>query len=485
MTTRINVTIGDQRLLQNVKTRAAANQQALDDRQQNTKTETKASTALEQTAERRNGVPENVVDRRPAAQRRPDKLSETGYIGSKYLTTRFIPNTSTSYTENWDEQTISTVFVGTPPVATLVYGTIPRTNTYTYSTGGLQTLFNSVEKINKTQQGNKQNLVVKSIQDCPEYLVPYTTESLNWTVRTKDVTVLNGALVPVITTAPVLPVSYPSIRRIRTLGQTLACTTTATHYSVLIRIYSPSSLSLGHYADSNFYFTVPYTGNSKFRYTINSDIFSDTFSYKQFTTYGYSYGKRNYIDIGIYSAYDYQTNTMTTRSVDLTAAMQADPQLSPYYDTDDQSVKYFYYSNLNLQDPHYSLFQAHIASYAGSSALFIKLQGQYYSVGLWPYSVNYDNITKSIYMFAAAPTGYTGSLRDLMTYKYTTSPLPSTYLEVRSLFSGLTATALTRAALENLGFKYVETFDISWGNTLYDITFPVIKSDGKYRHPAS
>ena len=56
MTTQINLTIGDQRLLEQLKTRSAANQQALDDRntakQTVTEVANQAATAAEERLER-------------------------------------------------------------------------------------------------------------------------------------------------------------------------------------------------------------------------------------------------------------------------------------------------------------------------------------------------------------------------------------------------------------------------------------------------
>jgi hypothetical protein len=72
MSTKINVIVGDQRLLQNNKTRAAANQQALDSRTQQRQLEQQASNAIEEASpsELRSDSPSFLFERRPAAQRR-------------------------------------------------------------------------------------------------------------------------------------------------------------------------------------------------------------------------------------------------------------------------------------------------------------------------------------------------------------------------------------------------------------------------------
>jgi len=71
MSTQINLTIGDQRLLQANKTRTAANQQALDDRTASKQLEQKATEAAEAAApeQRPGALPDTRTGRRPTAQR--------------------------------------------------------------------------------------------------------------------------------------------------------------------------------------------------------------------------------------------------------------------------------------------------------------------------------------------------------------------------------------------------------------------------------
>jgi len=91
MSTQINLTIGDQRLLQDNKTRAAANQQALDDRTASKQLEQEATQAAQTAAPERlpGAVPETNIPRRPAAQRRPaDKeVAFTTYRYARFLAT--------------------------------------------------------------------------------------------------------------------------------------------------------------------------------------------------------------------------------------------------------------------------------------------------------------------------------------------------------------------------------------------------------------
>ena len=81
MSTQINVTIGDQRLLQDNKTRAAANQQALDDRKANKQLEQKATKAAKAAnpQETPGALPNTKTDRSPTANR-PKNKYEAGLL---------------------------------------------------------------------------------------------------------------------------------------------------------------------------------------------------------------------------------------------------------------------------------------------------------------------------------------------------------------------------------------------------------------------
>jgi hypothetical protein len=76
MSIQINVNISDERLLQDSKRRAAANQQALDDRTQTAKNQQAAEQAAQQATpeERPSAVPDLRLERRPSAQRKRDQL---------------------------------------------------------------------------------------------------------------------------------------------------------------------------------------------------------------------------------------------------------------------------------------------------------------------------------------------------------------------------------------------------------------------------
>jgi hypothetical protein len=104
MSTKINVIVGDQRLLQDNKTRAAANQQALDSRTQQQQLEQQATNAVEEGAadEVRSGAPTLVTVRRPAAQRRKTGVLPTyTRFSVSNLSPVKLPQTSQFFSTTW------------------------------------------------------------------------------------------------------------------------------------------------------------------------------------------------------------------------------------------------------------------------------------------------------------------------------------------------------------------------------------------------
>jgi len=104
MSTKINVIVGDQRLLQDNKTRAAANQQALDSRTQQQQLEQQATNATEKASsdEFRSGAPTFVTVRRPAAQRRKTGVLPTyTRFSIADLTPIEVPGTRQSFSTTW------------------------------------------------------------------------------------------------------------------------------------------------------------------------------------------------------------------------------------------------------------------------------------------------------------------------------------------------------------------------------------------------
>jgi hypothetical protein len=104
MSTKINVIVGDQRLLQDNKTRASANQQALDSRTQQQQLEQQANNAVEEASpeEPASDVPSLLQERRPAAQRRKTGVLPTyTRFSITNLTPVEVPGTRQSFSTTW------------------------------------------------------------------------------------------------------------------------------------------------------------------------------------------------------------------------------------------------------------------------------------------------------------------------------------------------------------------------------------------------
>ena len=113
MSTNINVSINNDALIKEIQRRAAANQQALNDRSENAKLEQAAEQSAQQTAEERpSAVPDIRLERRPAAQHRkydsgpdpnpdpdPDSDLEFSIVSVLEAKIKTVPNSSVSITE--------------------------------------------------------------------------------------------------------------------------------------------------------------------------------------------------------------------------------------------------------------------------------------------------------------------------------------------------------------------------------------------------
>lgn len=128
MSTQINVTVGDQRLLQANKARTAANQQNLDDRLLAKATEEKTAPLVEaqRTAEERPGaIPVRNIPRRPAAQR---QTQETALLFYDSLRAKPVPDSEVTISRT----TTFTIGISTwtPSVLDFVYSTTNYTRSF-------------------------------------------------------------------------------------------------------------------------------------------------------------------------------------------------------------------------------------------------------------------------------------------------------------------------------------------------------------------
>ena len=465
MATKINLTIGDQRLLQEVKTRAAANQQALDSRQENANTEAEAAFALEQTVERRNAVPQIGVKRLPAAQSQKKKKQTTGFTGLIFPSPRAITGTNVSSSQSWQQSY----------VAAGAWSTRTQFNSYSLSTFTVQPYF---EKNIKTNNSFTREVFT----GFNAYTRELSIEGLDWTVRDQISSRIAGGTK--VSSPPPFPENAALLNLIDEQKVVTSCTDTHVYYSIYFRVYNISTSVLTAYNTSNSYFERDSSGRIQFALRSGLTGGFPRLFYTNFTTYtsglfnfltpsiNFSAITFTYNDIGIYAKCNINTKTVETRYVDLSGAADADPVFSSSQGQSSTGGAYYYfYANLNSDDPHYVLFQQHLSSYSPES--FAKRNAYLYNASQWPSSFNYSKTTGTAYVIADPPPGYTGSLRSLLTYQF---PTNTSYTTLRGFLGG--GTVFTRSYLESLGFTYIEDYNITAGNTLYSAVFPFTASNG-------
>jgi hypothetical protein len=512
MSTEINITIGDQRLLQESKTRAAANQQSLDSRLEEQQLAEQLTEAVDEATpeDPRSDAFSLQLDRRPAAQRRKKEKIEIGFIGADKLRSRYLPETRVDYKQEWNESyfyRIINPFIMEPEyIFTL---TNPRVNTYTYYTGGLHPVFALVEKESNQTQAQKTTLL-----NFPSYPVHYDIEDMNFVVRTLNfIRNKSGEILQIASTAPPLPLNINSIKRTITIYTMFSCISGKIYYSTLLRIYKASSTVIDYYNDPDLY----YARTAGFNFSViglsegvffslksgaksvpipagasSSEGFTD-FIYTQFTNrnsgayldfvrslpYDYNPEFAAYDDIGIYTVYDLNTNTTTTRSVNISNFVNNDPSLSAYYDVT-QPVKsvgplYYFFNNLDAEDPEYEFFREYISKLSGTD-VFIKSQANRYGPQ-WPRYAYYSRQERIVYILIF---GSSFGIRDVWFYKFKAGEPVNTYSEVLTFI--LSLGRFTAETLRERGFQYVDSVDISFVESQYpqNRPAPAIKFNGKF-----
>lgn len=175
MSTQINITIGDQRLLQQNKTRAAANQQALDDRTATKNTKAAATEqAFAQQEEPPGAVPENVIKRRPAAQRK--KAADFVLYEMNALQLIVEPNSTQIFSQEWTGYRSIAYYGNSPPYA-LSYYTIydsTRYNNYNIDTKSILPLFEQQQAAQKVSWAGEKHYQYNNVN------------SIDWTLRQRS-----------------------------------------------------------------------------------------------------------------------------------------------------------------------------------------------------------------------------------------------------------------------------------------------------------
>ena len=201
MSTRIDLSFTDERLLRDSKRRTAANQQALDDRTQTTKQKQLADQAAQKAApeERPGAVPDLGLKRRPAAQRRKKKPLGVQLVGLANLDLKAVPNTNQLIAIPWEATSAPFPF-----------------------TEGI----NRIE-VETTEYRPYSELLIQQT-DAPiasstfigggtPYTVPLNTKQLDWyTAFRADLLNVVGPVVSQVRTPPALPFAWTDLRRVGT-----------------------------------------------------------------------------------------------------------------------------------------------------------------------------------------------------------------------------------------------------------------------------
>lgn len=455
MATKINITIGDQRLLQNVKTRAAANQKALDDRQQTKKTADTATEAVESTKEDRNGVPEPKVVRYPAANRR--KKEEFGFVGidlSDFRTTG-APLTRTAV---WTRYNL----IQSNPIT---IGEFIETNKYDIRTKTLDPFFVKITQTAPTQQESKL------CTGFTAYTRAFSIESLLWTVRSAYILKSNiSGDSSRYSNIPAFDLN-PAVLNVVVRPELLvSCTPKHVYYAARVSVDETSQDVIDAYNDPNFYtftsagntFVVGTSVNGPKNFTLGTpqNFLEEKFTYTPssglapLTVTGF---KR--YTLGIYAKCDIEEGTVESRIVPLTDLVAADPDFDAAGQSS-QGTAFYFYSNIDADNPHYFLFQTALSTFGKNNSLS-------YAAFLWPSGLNYDIETGNA-LFLADFEPQVTKTKALM--KKTFAPGTS-YSVVRASFEG--AQVFSRAFLEEKGFTFVQDIAVeSPYSAAYDATCP-------------
>jgi len=455
MATKINITIGDQRLLQNVKTRAAANQQALNDRQQNAKTANSATEAVEREEEDRNGVPEPKVVRRPAANRR--KKEEFGFVGIDLSDFRTVgaPLTRTAV---WTRYNL----VQSNPIT---IGEFSETNRYDIRTKTLDPFFVKNTQDTSTQQESKL------CSGFTAYTRAFSIESLLWTTRSAYIfrSSVSGDLSR-YSTIPAFDLNPAVLNVVDRPELLVSCTPTHVYYAAKVRVDETSQNVIDAYNNANFYtftsgnttFVVGTSVNGPKSFTLGTpeNFLEEKFTYipssglAPLTVTGF---KR--YTLGIYAKCDIEQGTIESRTVALTDLVAADPD----FDAAGQSTQgaaFYFYSNLDTDNPHYPLFQTAINTFGKNNSLS-------YAAFLWPSSLNYDIKTGNALFLA----DFEPQVTNTKAFMKKTFTAGTSYSVVRASLGG--AQFFSRAFLEEKGFTFVRNIDVtSPYSEAYDATCP-------------
>jgi hypothetical protein len=456
MSTKINITVGDQRLFQDSKTRAAANQYAFEARTQQQQLEQQAINAVEQAlpSDLANSVPGYRQGRRVAAQSRKKKTaSNLQLVGLANLDLRTVAETNRLITASW--QATSDPF----PAVDVVNRIEVETTEYKPYAELL------------IPEADKPITFSSFIAGGTPYTVPLNTKQLDWyTAFRADnfyITPFNASdNVEQVRTPPKLPFAWEDLRLV---GATLpsvsiqsdfkytvtSSSADTVYVSTLFRVLFPPDALTFRANDPLYYTVIANTGVVPFPQGL-----SISFTRRRLAAFS---SQRVYQDIAVYTKINTTTKQMETRfqsfSVIDTGELGRIPAL--------QFITYLY-----ADDPLRAINLEYLSTLPPEKQQREALARiGFYSKYYWPDSINYDRTTGLV--VALADTDQS-TKKDVMNLQLDVN-LP--YSEVLQRIGGDFFSDInnyTRASFERRGFTFVNTVEVASSlAAVYDAVVPV------------
>jgi len=472
MSTKINVIVGDQRLLQNNKTRAAANQQALDSRTQQQQLEQQSTDAVEEAAadEVRSGAPTLVTERRPAAQRRKKTpFASVQLVGLANLRLGTVPGSN---------QLINTPWVATSdpfPLTEVVNRVEVETKEYRPYAELL------------VQQSNRPITSSRVLSGGVPYTVPLDTKQLDWytAFRADDYAPFKTDRTEQIRTPPQLPFEWTALRNTavgvsfaRGAQHTIVSSADQFIYvSTLFRVLLPPD-QLTFRADDPLYYTlIGFTRVEPFPLGLNISLTRKTMLYwttridtntqpPAQDTDPSKPGILTYQDVAVYKRINTATQQTETR-IELFSAADTDADASrKYYPR--PSLKYLEY--LYPDDPLFSVhFEALKTSTSTTQRESNARTRELFSLYFWPSFLNYSQRTGKVVALAETPNL---NIKSVMTLQLSAGLSYTAALQAMGgdffyapRTSQFAVDTFTRSYFEQRGFTYVN--DVTVDSSLF------------------
>jgi hypothetical protein len=463
MSTKINVIVGDQRLLQDNKTRAAANQQALDSRTQQQQLEQQATTAVKEASpeEPASDVPSSLQERRPAAQRRKKKPpAGTQLVGLANLNLKTVPGSNQLIVTSWEAT--SDPFPFTEGINRIEVET---------------TEYKPYAEL-LTQQASKPIASSTFIGGGIPYTVPLNTKQLDWyTAFRADSTNIGEPVVSQVRTPPALPFAWTDLRRVGTpsIGfpqYTISSSAADVVYvSTLFRVLFPPDQLTFRATDPSYYTNVGKFQVSPFPAGLRISLTRKTMLYWTAPIDFDTDPPRPalgqppvlvYQDIAVYTRINTTTKQTETRFQSFSVIDTNDLGTVPAL----QFLTYLY-----ADDPLRAIHLDYVNNFSAGQQQREALPRVVFSNYYWP---NFINYTKTTGIVVALADTSDPNKKDVMNVQLNPDLAYSVVLQQIGGDFWSDIDNYTRASFERRGFTYVNTVEIAPSlAAVYDAVVPV------------